>query len=140
MVVRIKISDIHGTALDWAVARAEGKEAIIYAGMCQVLTRSNGKNEFYSPRYYSTDWSLGGAILEREKIMLSFDPDAYEAAGWNAVQTLGKVKCYGPTALIAAMRCYIANALRLELIGEELEIPEDPAPMVPKKRLLSSRG
>lgn len=63
---------------------------------------------------YSTDWSQGGPIIERERIAVQFGPQ------WTAVHNrrLGRPS-YGPTPLIAAMRCFVTSRL-----GEELEIPD----------------
>jgi hypothetical protein len=71
------------------------------------------------PRPYSTDWSEGGPIIEREKIWLTPLP----WGGWAAdvggtpgdpmrPSTFGPAHCKGsgegPTALIAAMRAFVA--------------------------------
>jgi hypothetical protein len=63
------------------------------------------------PEPYSTDWSLGGPIIERERI--DVQPDTYPT--WSADR--GHIT--GPTLLVAAMRCYVADKL-----NGEVEIPE----------------
>ena len=68
---------------------------------------------------YSTDWAEGGPIIEREMIWLGsdgiggFDARIYEPdeEPWQE---------FGPTMLIAAMRCYVASKL-----GDTVEIPEE---------------
>lgn len=71
----------------------------------------------YNPRpaapRYSTDWPLGGPIIEREGICV------YHVKGslWGAELT---TQVSGPTPLIAGMRCYVASKL-----GDEVEISED---------------
>jgi hypothetical protein len=62
----------------------------------------------------STDWSQGGPIIERERISIT-----HQVGRW-AAQTDDDLFAYGPTPLIAAMRCYVASKL-----GDEVEIPEE---------------
>lgn len=96
----MKISELSGAALDWAVARAEGE---------------------YKPvavPAYSTDWAHGGPIIEREGMTVALD-----AFGWEARHYDGESEPWvfiGDTLLIAAMRCYAASKL-----GDEVEIPEE---------------
>lgn len=83
---------------------------------------------------YSTDWAQGGPIIEREGVNLSIDyqDDALSndmvQLGWkgnlwnNSVPgTAGFLQwAYGPTPLIAAMRCFCCSKL-----GETVEVPEE---------------
>ncbi len=103
-----KTNELIGAALDWAVAHIE--EASIgmgyYTGMVARGT--------YSP---STDWTLGGPIIEQEGIQLHVDELRTEWLG----SCWGYPSCqYGPTPLIAAMRCYVASKL-----GDEVEVPDE---------------
>jgi hypothetical protein len=68
---------------------------------------------------YSTDWQLGGPIIEREKIGTQPIYQGYVVSHWSAVQELGEGRRNGPTPLIAAMRCYAASEL-----GDEVEVPD----------------
>lgn len=64
----------------------------------------------------SASWAQGGPIIEREMIELQpFGP-----YGWNAINFSRSVAEFGQTALIAAMRCYVASKL-----GDEVELPEE---------------
>jgi hypothetical protein len=75
---------------------------------------------FFNP---STDWEKGGPIIERERIDVNSKINAGDDIDeWRAVKGIGaKTKArYGPTPLIAAMRCYVASKL-----GNEVEIPEE---------------
>ena len=108
----MKTSELTGHALDWAVAKCEG----IDYGKDDVRFRGA-----YA-RKYSTDWSQGGVIIEREKISLKHHREnSYDlyAGKWEA----GHPECdheTGDTPLIAAMRCYVASKL-----GDEVELPEE---------------
>ncbi len=104
----MKTNELTGAALDWAVAKCEGLEWLFE------------KFGIGSPpgASFSTDWSQGGPIIERENIGLN----AYhrgEGMAWRAVSFDDKNKAYGPTPLTAAMRCLVASKL-----GDEIEIPE----------------
>ena len=83
---------------------------------------------------FSRKWEAGGPIIQREGINLSVDyqddalSDDMVQIGWkgnlwnNSVPgTAGFLQwAYGPTPLIAAMRCYVASKL-----GDEVEVPEE---------------
>ena len=87
--------------------------------------------EQYSP---SVDWSQGGPIIERKGINLSVDyqddalsndmvPIGWKGNLWNnsVPGTAGFLQwAYGPTPLIAAMRCLIVSRL-----GDEVDVPEE---------------
>ena len=105
--MKIKTAELTGAALDWAVGMAIGE---------------------YTPvavPAYSTDWALGGVIIEREEISMAKvgrsvdDVIAPHPEGW-AAHIDGAHTCYGTAPLIAAMRCYVASKL-----GDEIEIPEE---------------
>jgi len=69
---------------------------------------------------YSTDWSQGGPIIEREKIGVNYQSNK---PLWVATPPLGanyKRNVGGTTPLVAAMRSYVASKL-----GDEVEIPEE---------------
>ena len=99
----MKTEELTGAALDWAAAKCEGKSHIVNAP----------DKYFYSP---STDWKIGGPIIEREGIAVwQFDDVTWRAMGKDAVPD----PMEGATPLVAAMRCYVASKL-----GDEVEIPE----------------
>ena len=99
--MKIKVSEAQGAVLDWLVAKCDvGAEFICEIG---------------DPHFYSTDWSQGGPIIEREGIELLCESLGFR---WVAIPQKGP-EWRGPTPLIAAMRCYVASKL-----GDEVEIPE----------------
>ena len=110
----MKTSELTGAALDWAVSKCEGVDVThLYAWD-------------YSTNRYSTDWAHGGPIIEREKIALTCYPDDKEWIAGVDFQhprfsnVIAYEEQYGPTPLIAAMRCYVASKL-----GEEVDVPEE---------------
>ena len=99
--MKIKTSELIGAALDWAVAKCEGMEFDLAPDGYYI----------YKP---SSNWAMGGPIIEREQINLWT-----EGYDWEATQ-YGKWQEWGPTALIAAMRCYVGTKL-----GNEVEVPDE---------------
>lgn len=105
----MKTYELTGVALDWAVCKAKGEY------QCPVDEYTAA---WMTNRRYSTDWLLGGPIIEREKIC-TIPPHA-DIELWEAYHPdFAQEEHYGPTPLIAAMRCYVASKL-----GDEVEIPE----------------
>ena len=96
----VNTADLKGSALDWAVAKCEGID--LPHGLTDAVR-------------YSTNWCLGGPIIEREKITLS--PWVNET--WGAIKTFQPEK-NGPTPLIAAMRCYVS-----EKMGAIVDVPKE---------------
>ena len=70
-------------------------------------------------------WEQGGPIIEREEIGTRRNAPCSKGREWEAMPSItakGAGGCcgYGPTPLIAAMRCYVASRL-----GDEVDIPEE---------------
>ena len=124
----MKTSELIDEKLDWAVSKAEGRD--MYVDDCGDICFRDG--EFGD---YSTNWSQGGPIIEREifklfkniggtftaqiKTRVSYYSPTYDAnIGRDEV-----ISRSGPTPLIAAMRCYCCAKL-----GDEIDIPEELQP------------
>jgi hypothetical protein len=95
--MKIKTSELTGTALDWAVSKCEG---LVWA--------------LHGHIPFSTDWSQGGPIIEREELSRL---SCYNHNEWGCLN--GDIFCEGQTPLVAAMRCYVASRL-----GAEVEVPD----------------
>ena len=101
----MKTSELQGAALDWAVAEALG------------TVHKNEEGQYHS-WWPSTDWAQGGPIIERKRIHL-----AHSHAKGHWVAAIADSDCgnvFGPTPLVAAMRCYVASKL-----GDEVVLPEE---------------
>jgi len=119
MFKTVKTSELTGVALDWAVAKCGG-----YTG---IALQDRINTDWYSP---STEWVQGGPIIERERINLSSLNGWPTCMDWKASMLFEEVgkrythkepcSAYGPTPLIAAMRCYVASKL-----GDEIEVPKE---------------
>jgi len=108
----MKTSELTGAALDWAVAKCEGK--VWEAADSFIAYHDDGEMN------YSVDWSEGGPIIQREKI--GVNPASLPCSDWWADTQIVRERTHqhGPTPLIAAMRCYVASKL-----GEEVDIPAE---------------
>ena len=115
--MKIKTSELTGAALDWAVAKCEG-----YSQECLDDIALTGQQ--YESGFYSTDWAQGGPIIEREEISVSreFASSRIEWAAWTPAPIRDESEAfgYGPTPLVAAMRCYVASKL-----GDTVDVPDD---------------
>ena len=106
----MKTSQLIGPALDWAVAKCEGDTSIV-----QFSPLASSKH-YFAP---SRKWAQGGPIIEREEIgFAKYGPNG----SWKAVigETPRGSPFYGPTPLIASMRCYVASKL-----GDKVDVPEE---------------
>lgn len=129
-----RTATLEGTNLDYAVAMALGN--VVSFGVNRVtkepiaLMEVDGgivglNDVWFRP---STKWSQGGPIIEREHItIVSPAPWRGTEVEWSAAFHVSTDDAgnddyeheeIGPTALIAAMRCFVASKL-----GEEVDIP-----------------
>ncbi len=115
-----RVAELEGAQLDWAVGFAEGRRVVSW-DMKQVPEPMD------CALPYSTDWSCGGPIIEREiRILDKRDGTAFyngeEVSGVRWLATCSKPGTFtymGRTPLIAAMRAFVASKL-----GDEVEVPE----------------
>lgn len=138
--MKIKTSELIGPALDWVVAKCLWPHKDYPAWwfrdhpdgcyLWEALDGGDGSVASFSP---STKWAQGGVLIEREKINVVRCNDMYFPKGnefgdyyeqlWRAgpydIDSISQ-RFYGPTPLIAAMRCYCCAEL-----GDEVEIPEE---------------
>jgi len=113
--MKIKTAELTGAALDWAVAKASGVE---HRYRHTTGGDYNG-NTVTVYRRFSTDWSQGGPIIERERIDIEYDlGDKCWNARWHGSNEWTFYQA--DTPLIAAMRCFVASKL-----GDEVDVPEE---------------
>lgn len=120
--MKMRTSELTGTALDWAVAKCEGYTPVRHSSLATIMVeRMNARGcmqlEHIHSLRFSTDWAQGGPIIERERIVIGYINDLpcaslFEGSRHSAME-------FGPTPLIAAMRCYCCAKL-----GPEIEIPD----------------
>lgn len=150
--MKYTVAELEGPLLDAAVALAEGRLVTCdepgwgageywglrkEAGGAHVVRWYADSGEFggWEPLENqgspSTDWAVGGPIIERERVILdrAKDPDApasertyfWVAAVYSPFWEPARADANGdgPTPLIAAMRAYVTYRL-----GDEVELPE----------------
>jgi len=114
--MKVLTSNLVGVQLDWAVAQCEGikfQNGYYYKPATEKLAAWNVG--LWSP---STDWAQGGPIIDREKISIT---TSIVVGDWVAY-VKGRSPVIAKTALIAAMRAFVASKL-----GEEVYIPMELA-------------
>lgn len=142
-MIEMKTTELIGAALDWAVAMAEGAkperphDGQVSFDSVHLLCGSDQERGFHAPLYSpSTNWNQGGPLIEEHDINTIRCNDLYFPKGnehgdfyepyWEATIDGGTdagtplYKTYGPTPLIAAMRCLVASKL-----GDTVQIPSE---------------
>lgn len=120
-----RVSELEGAMLDAAVAKVEGVRVRYFDDVCVCYQGGDdtGMKERRGPHYNpSRNWANGGPIIEREWIGLDrgrLEAPPEERWWADAGAPKASVEC-GPTALIAAMRAFVASKL-----GNEVELEPD---------------
>lgn len=129
--MKIKTSELTGAALDWAVAKCDDRRTNFNpGGGLEVRGRTEEGAELpeawdlWMPWHPSTNWTQGGPILEREGMTVGrqihtteWSAETFDGTGMDVTHLRT-----GPTALVAAMRCYVAS-----MLGDEVEVPQELA-------------
>ena len=132
--MKIKTADLTGPALDWAVAKCEGKNGVLHDdGITRCIVIASASGVYKGTYQPSINWSLGGPIIEREGINLFKHNKLNESQPdvWCAHKVVPRpnmegsfnscaLALDGPTPLIAAMRCVAAANL-----GDEVDVPDE---------------
>jgi len=122
--MKIKTAELSGAALDWTVAKCEGKNGVLHDdGITRCIVVAAPPGVYKGIWCPTVNWAQGGPIIEREAHNLFKHNGGTEWCcacntprdGYTAIITAD-----GPTPLTAAMRCYVASRL-----GDEVEIPEE---------------
>jgi len=129
--MKIKTSELIGPALDYMVHVANGNSM---ASCSYWLEKYEDEQRRALCEDYSTDWACGGPLIEREGLRWNkhgdqfyvwtpdhpwYDP-LHEPMWYEKEGVIWRGFAYGPTLLVAAMRCYVASKL-----GDEVDIPEE---------------
>jgi hypothetical protein len=105
-----EVGKLEGSMLDAVVAKAEGLQCVEHPAGCAVMSEfisiGGGAYVLWSP---STDWSVGGPIIERERICIAINEEDYSTPSEPWYAECGVFWDIGRTPLIAAMRAYVAD-------------------------------
>lgn len=126
--MKVKVSEATKNQLNWMVAVVFVTDACIFRIVNGEVFDRLGL--VWRP---TTDWSQGGPIIETKIDCLRKRSKAEEASLAHPNPNFkfkaeifadidGYFCAFGPTPLIAAMRCYVASKL-----GEEVEVPNELA-------------
>lgn len=127
-LIEVRVSNLVGAALDWAVAEVEGIEASWRYGreLVQVHDRGGIKlvesiRSIYSP---SIDWSQGGPLIDKHQASAHYQAHLADAQFRYSAGPAGSgFWCYGPTALIAFCRSLVKAKL-----GDTVQVPKELMP------------
>lgn len=117
--MKIKVSETTGIQLDWLVTSIECPDELKY-GVDDWMERRRSKvksGEFVCRWHQS--WCQSGPIIERERIGIHHAPSGWRSSPYIYDENYRRV-CTGPTALVTALRCYVATKL-----GGEVDVPEE---------------
>lgn len=137
----MKTEELTGETLNFAVAMAVGLNPIMSHDYYHQAVEEYGSNHWFAQYLetepnipvvvnvldelrhvpgFSDDWAIGGPIIEKEKISFVEVSSRNEwVASVPQPNMIGwRILGYGPTQLIAAMRCFV----KLKL-GDEVDLP-----------------
>lgn len=117
-MAKIKVAEASGRVLNWAVAKCLGYTEFEFWHTGAVTTRQ--ENGLVITHAYSDDWNQGGPIIDREKVDFEWEPNGKPVVMARLWSKQRRYRAYGPTPLIAAMRCYVASR-----VGDEVEVPDE---------------
>lgn len=123
----MSVDELEGAELDFWVARAEGEQAYYEPGHPEYFKwLKQGEGSAKETPRYSSDWSKGGPIIQRENLHLGPPTEPVhrnggpksgwgEAGMWTSctwhkgVDGRRSVSWHETSTLIAAMRCYVGS-------------------------------
>lgn len=143
-LIEVRVSNLIGAALDWAVAKAAGvrmfemgpdgnwpgnfavtqatqvETAVIRDLMGRLLFEASLRSVPWSP---STDWSQGGPLLDKYRGGAQHNPALTVDVSYSGGPACAGIWCYGPTALIAFCRGLVNHKL-----GDTVQVPKELMP------------
>ena len=127
-LIEVRVSNLVGAALDWAVAKVESVVTSWRHGRELVRVHDRGGitliesiRSVYSP---STEWSQGGPLIDKHNGGLHYEAHLSDAAfRYSSGPGRSGFWCYGPTALIAFCRGLVKAKL-----GDTVQVPKELMP------------
>lgn len=120
----MKTAELKGALLDYWVAKAEGMDPQVEWLMPTwnfTWRATTPRGTFTSSgTRFSSDWAVGGPIIERESISI-----APSSTGWSALWPERRNEAEGPTPLIAAMRAFVASKFGEDVMDASTPLVEE---------------
>lgn len=118
-LIGVRVSNLVGAALDWAVAKADPKICPVIIGG-KVFHDTDWEHIPYSP---STNWSQGGPLVDKHSGSTQHSPGLAEEDCYSGGPAGARVWLYGPTALVAFCRGLVHYKL-----GDTVQVPKELMP------------
>lgn len=129
-LIEVRVSNLVGEALGWAVGKAEGLDLLLappgYNGVpWRVFARYQGQAIEHTKRFNPwEDWALGGILLEKYQLDLGAPMENVQRGTWQANTEWGHPLGHrGRTALEACCRAIVASRL-----GDTVQVPKELMP------------
>jgi len=132
--MKVKVAEASDMVLDWLVAKYKGANNLrrnVHRFNNDWILDWPRDQEGKTPRVEylaefspTNSWAQGGPIIEQLRsdsaypFLIESDGDNVHVLSWPSENV--HFSGYGPTVLVAAMRCYVASKL-----GEEVEVPDE---------------
>ncbi|QCI13398.1 DUF2591 domain-containing protein [Pseudomonas putida] len=125
-LISVRVSNLVGAPLDWAVAIAAGwtidpecRTTVWHpdGAPCSISIRGAALGFGYRP---STCWAQGGQLIDRHRGSAQHCPGLADDVCYSGGPEGAGVWCYGPTALIAFCRGFVRYKL-----GEFVQVPKE---------------
>jgi hypothetical protein len=116
-LIEVHTATLNGAALDWAVAKVEGRKVEIVRGGSYgrpdtLWFIADEGGQAYSP---SKDWAVAGPLLDKYHVSLIYAFEEYEAL----IGMTGSG--YHSSATVAACRAIVAAAA----LGDTVQVPKE---------------
>ncbi|WP_336202950.1 phage protein NinX family protein [Pseudomonas guariconensis] len=128
-LIEVRVSNLLGAALDWAVAMAEGFKSdperltnvwLNEEDLTSVSIRGVEMGYGFRP---SSNWEHGGQLIDKHSGTAQHIPGLPADLCYAGGPTGAGVWCYGPTALIAFCRGLVNHKL-----GDTVQVPKELMP------------
>ncbi|MCE0877050.1 phage protein NinX family protein [Pseudomonas monteilii] len=128
-LIELRVSNLIGAPLDWAVAKAAGftidpacRTTVWHRDGIPTSISIRGAAEGFGYRP-STHWAQGGQLIDRHRGSAQHCPEMADDVCYSGGPEGAGVWCYGPTALIAFCRGLVHYKL-----GDNVQVPKELMP------------
>ena len=131
-LIEVRVSNLVGVALDWAVTKAAGLEdtaKLLFPAIIDERNQPCMVTHSWSAWSPSTDWSQGGPLYDKYLGNSTHSPYhagsdiCYSAGVGSDNPAVSHVWCHGPTALVSFCR-----SLVLSKLGDTVQVPKELIP------------